>query len=85
MTGVNRQEIDRRILTIRGQSALFDLIITELYGVTTKVVKTSDHITGLKFATHLCEAFTEKGRDRLDTTLKRGSTFVFASPELPIS
>ena len=38
MTGINLQEIDRRILTIRGQSVLVEATIADLYGVTTKGV-----------------------------------------------
>ena len=38
MTGISLQEIECRILTIRGQSVLVDATIADLYGVTTKEV-----------------------------------------------
>ena len=38
MTGIGLQEIECRILTIRGQSVLVDATIADLYGVTTKEV-----------------------------------------------
>ena len=38
MTGISPQEIECRILTIRGQGVLVDATIADLYGVTTKEV-----------------------------------------------